>query len=150
MRMLNDAPWAYASSPEHDPALDPERLTGELSGEHSAILAIEGPDASRELIASAGIVRVSQPKSAHRARLWGVFVDPAHRGGGLGRAVVSAAVELARSWRGVDFVDLGVSENSPAAHALYETLGFQAWGREPESLQCGGRRYDEIFMTLRL
>ena len=32
----------------------------------------------------------------------------------------------------------------------YESLGFRAWGREPESLEVDGRRYDEIFLALRL
>ena len=63
---------------------------------------------------------------------------------------MTAAIEVARRWEGVDYLDLGVSENAPAAQALYESLGFRAWGREPESLEVDGRRYDEIFMSLRL
>ena len=68
----------------------------------------------------------------------------------MGRAVVCAAIDLARSWDGVDYVDLGVSENAPDARNLYERLGFVAWGREPESLQIDDRRFDEIYMCLRL
>jgi RimJ/RimL family protein N-acetyltransferase len=79
-----------------------------------------------------------------------VFVEPAYRGNGLGRAVVTAAIDLARSWPGVDYVDLGASERAPEAQCLYENLGFRAWGREPEATEIGGRRYDEIHMTLRL
>ncbi|HVY60236.1 MAG TPA: GNAT family N-acetyltransferase, partial [Planctomycetota bacterium] len=90
------------------------------------------------------------PKFAHRAKVWGVFVEPARRGRGLGKAVMASAIELARGWPGVDYVDLGVSENAPAARRLYEALGFREWGREPESTEHDGRRYDEVFMTLRL
>jgi L-amino acid N-acyltransferase YncA len=43
-----------------------------------------------------------------------------------------------------------VSENAPEAQRLYESLGFQQWGREPEATQHEGRRYDEIHMTLKL
>jgi ribosomal protein S18 acetylase RimI-like enzyme len=60
-----------------------------------------------------------------------------------------APLEGARGW-GVDYVDLGVSDNSPEALRLYESFGFRAWGREPEATEHNGRRYDEIHMTLRL
>jgi ribosomal protein S18 acetylase RimI-like enzyme len=79
-----------------------------------------------------------------------VFVEPDYRGRGLGRAVTSAAIAHARTWPGIDFIDLGVSENAPEALRLYESLGFTRWGREPEATQHEGRRYDEIHMTLRL
>lgn len=63
---------------------------------------------------------------------------------------MQAAIELARTWHGVDFLDIGVSENSPEAQRLYESLGFRAWGRQPEVTRFEQRRYDEIFMALRL
>jgi len=95
-------------------------------------------------------MRARSPKFAYRASIWGVFVEPAYRGNGLGRAVVTAAIDLARSWSGVDYVDLGASGAAPEAQRLYERLGFAAWGREPEATEIDGRRYDEIHMTLRL
>lgn len=158
-RMLLDAPWSFAASPDDDVALQPDRLAEYLGDAEKAIFAVEAPDVSSrmdefatgglpELVAAAGIMRATQRKFIHRARLWGVFVEPDHRGRGLGRLVVSAAIDLARSWPGVDYVDLGVSENAPQAQALYESLGFHAWGREPEATDHDGPRYDEIHMTL--
>ena len=72
------------------------------------------------------------------------------KGHGLGRAVTSAALELAKTWKGVTHIDVRVSENSPAALRIYQSLGFVEWGREPESTQHGGQRYDEIFLSLRV
>lgn len=159
-RMLLDSPWSFAASPDDDVALQQDQLAGYLGEMEKAIFAVEEPDISSgmrepagglpELVAAASIRRETQCKFRHRAGLWGVFVDPDHRVRGLGRVVVSAAVEVARSWPGVDYVDLGVSENAPAAQSLYESLGFRAWGREPEATEYDGRRYDEIHMTLRL
>lgn len=149
LRMLDDAPWAFSASPGDDEALDPARLATMFGEEHSATFAIESPE-RRELVAAASIRRGRPPKFAHRAGIWGVFIEPAHRGQGLGRAVVSAAIDLARTWPGVDFIDLGVSENSPEALRLYESLGFVPWGREPEATEHAGHRYDEIYMTRRL
>jgi ribosomal protein S18 acetylase RimI-like enzyme len=160
--MLADSPWAFAASPSDDSALDPGELARVLADEHEAIFAIAGledaerdpalgdPEAGACLVAAVGIVLVTTPKSRHRARIWGAFVDPAHRGRGLGRRVVTAAIARGREWAGVDFLDLAVSGNSPEAQRLYESLGFVAWGREPEAIEWAGQRHDEIYMTLRI
>jgi ribosomal protein S18 acetylase RimI-like enzyme len=52
-----------------------------------------------------------------------LYVVPARRGQGLGRALLTAAIELARE-RGADYMDLGTEETDRAARALYESLGF--------------------------
>jgi ribosomal protein S18 acetylase RimI-like enzyme len=52
-----------------------------------------------------------------------LYVVPERRGHGLGRALMEAAIELARQ-NGADHMDLGTSEDDVAARALYESLGF--------------------------
>ncbi len=52
-----------------------------------------------------------------------LYVVPDRRGQGLGRALMEAAIELARR-EGADHMDLGTSEDDVAARALYESLGF--------------------------
>ena len=52
-----------------------------------------------------------------------LYVVPDRRGQGLGRALMEAAIELARQ-KGADHMDLGTSEDDVAARALYESLGF--------------------------
>ena len=53
-----------------------------------------------------------------------LYVAPGRRGQGLGRALMEAAIELARR-EGADHMDLGTSEDDIAARALYESLGFR-------------------------
>ena len=52
-----------------------------------------------------------------------LYVAPGHRGHGLGRALMEAAIDLARR-EGADEMHLGTSEDDVAARALYESLGF--------------------------
>ena len=52
-----------------------------------------------------------------------LYVVPERRGHGLGRALMEAAIELARQ-NGADHMDLGTAEDDVAARALYESLGF--------------------------
>jgi GNAT superfamily N-acetyltransferase len=52
-----------------------------------------------------------------------LYVVPSRRRQGLGRALMEAAIELARR-EGADRMDLGTSDADVAARALYERLGF--------------------------
>src|SRR5690606_23397270 len=115
-RMLDDSPWAFSASPEDDRALDLAALKEQLGEQEFAIVGVEATPGG-ELAAVTGVVRARERKFAHRAIIWGVFVAPEHRGRGLGRAVMTAAIDLARSWPGVDYVDLAVSVRSPEAQA---------------------------------
>jgi hypothetical protein len=47
-------------------------------------------------------------------------------------------------------VFLSASENAPNAIRLYESLGFRAWGTEPDGLRTGGRSYSEVHLRLDL
>lgn len=142
--MLREAPWAFASDVETDVAQDPARFARRLTREGHSILAIE--DESGELVAAAGVVRRPKRKLAHRAEIWGVYVLPTFRGRGLGKRVVRAAMETGLSWEGVTSISLSMSERS-AARGVYESLGFLAWGVEPDVLRWEGRSYDEIHMV---
>jgi len=52
-----------------------------------------------------------------------LYVRPERRREGLGKALMEAAMEHARS-RGADHIDLGTGEQDVGARALYERLGF--------------------------
>jgi ribosomal protein S18 acetylase RimI-like enzyme len=60
-----------------------------------------------------------------------LYVVPARRGHGLGRALMLTAIEHARE-RGADHMDLGTGEQDVAARALYESLGFDNREGKPD------------------
>lgn len=60
-----------------------------------------------------------------------LYVVAQRRGRGLGRALMNAAIELARS-EGADYMDLCTSEGDVAARALYESLGFSNREASPD------------------
>jgi len=155
--MLNDSPWAYYRSPQEDPGCKAELVENELSTvDRYAIAGAFTNDAASRLVAAAGILRSGSQKTAHRATVWGVYTSPPHRGRGLGRAVVSAAIDCALAWRrgpgspAIEAVTLGVSERSTAARALYTAMGFVAWGAEPDAVRIGTERYAETHMHMDL
>lgn len=148
--MLADSPWSFASSPGHDKGADVAGMRASLALPGFAVVAVRDPEAPERLLAAAGIIREDQPKRHHLALIWGVYVTPAARRRGLGKAVVEAAVETARGWPGVAGVNLALNQTSPGAKALYESLGFVAWGVEPDALRINGETSTETHLHRRL
>jgi ribosomal protein S18 acetylase RimI-like enzyme len=60
-----------------------------------------------------------------------LYVVPDRRGQGLGRALMEAAIELARK-EGADHMELGTSEDDVAARSLYESLRFSNREGKPD------------------
>lgn len=151
LEMLAESPWAFGSSPGQDRGSDPEHMRRVLSGgptlEHAVIGAAEGDG---RLVSVAGVMRETALKRRHIASIFGVYTTPSARGRGLGRQVVATALHLARSWAGVEWAQLSVSERGAAAQRLYASLGFVAWGTEPDALRVDGVGYAETHMCVRL
>lgn len=143
--MLVDTPWAFSASPESEVGSVAERVVESLGRPGFAIVGAFEPEG---LLAVAGLDREKKPKRAHVAWIWGVYTLSAARGRGLGRAVMDGAIQEACSWAGVARVQLSVSERSREARALYESLGFESWGVEPDALRVDGRAYQETHMSL--
>lgn len=106
-----------------DPAPPPSWLADRFrallgGGDTAALLAGPGPDGVAVLR-----FRPAIWTDALECYLAELYVAPAHRGRGLGRALLEAAIALARQ-RGADRMDLGTSETDTAARALYESVGF--------------------------
>jgi ribosomal protein S18 acetylase RimI-like enzyme len=60
-----------------------------------------------------------------------LYVAPRERGKGLGRALMEAALELAKK-RGADYMELNTAETDETARRLYESLGFTNREGSPE------------------
>lgn len=146
LRMLRDEPWAFVGTEDNDGFLDVAVAAQRLGERENDIVAAEDPVTPGRLIASAGVRREPWAKLRHRALIWGVFVEASFRGRGLGSRVVTEALEVARSWAGVEAATLSVSERTPGAQRMYERLGFEAWGREPDAVRWSGGSASEIHM----
>jgi GNAT superfamily N-acetyltransferase len=70
-------------------------------------------------------------KAALDCYLEELYVVPDRRGQGIGRALMNAAMDLARE-RGAADMHLGTGEDDLAARALYESLGFSNREGKPD------------------
>ncbi|MGH9203991.1 MAG: GNAT family N-acetyltransferase [Vicinamibacterales bacterium] len=143
---LDREPSAFLSSPEDDRALDPAFVREAFQNISQATFGAFAPD----LVGIVGIGRDSHRKAAHKAHVWGLYVKASQLRTGVGRLLMITALRFARKLPGVTHVHLGVAEsNAPAVH-LYESLGFVAWGMEPDALQIDGGLIAERHMVLDL
>jgi ribosomal protein S18 acetylase RimI-like enzyme len=92
------------------------RLLGE--GEITVLLAGEGPVGLALLRFRPGLW-----STGLEAYLQELYVVPSLRGRGIGRALLTRAIELSRE-RGADGIDLNTGETDTAARGLYESMGF--------------------------
>jgi ribosomal protein S18 acetylase RimI-like enzyme len=90
-----------------------------LEGDDAVILLCgSGPDGFAQIR-----FRWSVYTGALDAYLEELYVVPAKRGQGLGRALLEAAMDAARG-QGAEHMELGTSEDDVAARGLYESAGF--------------------------
>jgi ribosomal protein S18 acetylase RimI-like enzyme len=115
----------------------------------SAGQVVFGAFAGEELVAIAGLRREALAQTAHKATVWGVFVQPQWRKAGIARQLLLRAQQHARE-TGVLQLQLSVNAANERAKNLYASLGFQAYGLEPRCMQVGDTFYDELHMWLRL
>ncbi|MBL8745994.1 MAG: N-acetyltransferase [Phycisphaerae bacterium] len=148
--MLEDSPFSFVGAPGDDRGLDVAFVREQIASGTAAYFGADDPADPSRLIAVALIVREPRAKMRHRATIISVYVTPRARGRGLGRAVVSACIEEARRWPGVEIVALGVWSRAPTARRLYESLGFTAWGVQPDSVRINGVSDDEVYMQRRV
>jgi ribosomal protein S18 acetylase RimI-like enzyme len=93
--------------------------------------------------------RYAKDTVAVNAEVLQVMVHPDARGRGLARRLVAALVEDARARR-VETLTLDVRGNNHAAMALYESLGFEVYGRLPDFVAVGDERWDRVLYRLDL
>ena len=86
---------------------------------------------------------------AHSADIEKVMAHPSARGLGLGRLIVTALIDNARDAQ-LETLALSVRGNNLGAIELYEQLGFREWGRQPNVIEVGNERYDDVRMALDL
>jgi len=96
------------------------------AGEMTVLLAGEGPDAL-SLIRFRPSVWTGGPE----AHLQELYVVPALRGRGIGRALLEATIATAGA-AGASGIDLNTGETDTAARALYESMGFTNREGSPE------------------
>ena len=102
-------------------------------------------EAGGNVVGSAGIWCIrDREKIRHRAG-FGISVDEAYWSLGIGRALTEACIECARA-AGYKQLELDVLADNERAHALYRSLGFVDYGRNPRGINLRTSGYHELVL----
>ena len=109
-----------------------------------------GAFAGDALVGSVGLEFETRDKTRHKSLLFGMFIQPGHRGLGLGKGLVEAALDHARMRPGSVVVQLTLTGGNDTAQRLYESCGFATYGIEPMGLFSDGVFRSKVHMWRRL
>ena len=86
---------------------------------------------------------------ANESHILNVCVTPGEQGRGHGRRLVMRLLDIAR-WQRSERVYLEVRPSNPHAIALYDSIGFNEFGRRPNYYPARKGREDALVMAMEL
>ncbi len=151
LHSLHESPHAFTNSYEEFTRRSPESIAQRFRDQaNSATNFTLGAFEDDRLVGMIAFFREEAVKLRHKGYLVSMYVAPEYRGRGIARALLLDAIERARQQPELVQLLLGVVETQTTAKHLYETLGFQVYGREPHAVKIGDEYFDEEFMLLKL
>jgi ribosomal protein S18 acetylase RimI-like enzyme len=148
IQAVSECPTAFVSSVAEEEAMSVEKVQARIT--ETDMVCVFGAFSDTDLVGVTGIRREPREKVRHKAMLFGVYVRPEWRKHGVGRQLVARALDHARGWAGITQVFLVVNAENVPAQKLYESFGFEQYGREPGYINLNGVLHDNIFMWRRV
>jgi ribosomal protein S18 acetylase RimI-like enzyme len=145
LRDIDAATWTADVSPTPPPSAE-AAFFGERTAPADVLVAQTGL-----VIAGYAALGQSLPLASHShvLEIRGLAVHPAHQRCGVGRQLVRACIEEARS-RGARKLSLRVLGGNAGARRLYDWCGFAVEGVLREEFFLGGRYVDDVLMACML
>ncbi|WP_102273016.1 GNAT family N-acetyltransferase [Cytobacillus massiliigabonensis] len=142
---LQKHPSAFASSYEEE-----KDRSAEFYGErfHSEESFTFGAFEEEKLIGSVTLLRETKLKLKHRALIVAMYVSEETRRRGVGKALISAALEKAKEIEGIEQIYLAVESTNEPAKNLYLSFGFEVFGKDRRAIKIEDNYYDEEHMVL--
>ena len=106
-------------------------------------------DDFENLVGFIGFRRESSLRLNHNGFIWGLYVSQKARGDNLGKALIRQTLKEASQISGIKQVKLQLEAENSRAKELYESFGFEVWGREPSAVRVEAVYYDDYHMILR-
>jgi ribosomal protein S18 acetylase RimI-like enzyme len=147
LESLESEPFAFGKAVEEHRAMPVETIVlrfRDTAGGNFTLGAFEDGN----LVGMMTFVRDTGVKDGHKGRIYGVYVTSAHRGSGVGGALLDTLLERAKRDATLEQILLAVATVQTAARQLYRSRGFVSFGIEPNALKIGATYIDEDHMIL--
>ena len=131
----------YLLSYPEENSMDPEQEAKTESGNEIELVAeIEG-----QIVGTAGIERIGAKEKVRHRAAFGISVDQAYWGLGVGRALTEACIACAKR-AGYAQLELDAVAENKRALALYESVGFVEYGRNPRGFHSRLTGWQELVL----
>jgi ribosomal protein S18 acetylase RimI-like enzyme len=147
LESLQNFPLAFATSYQESLNDVDEKwmnyIKSSLENKESIMLCAFSED---KIVGSVTVIWSNRIKTKHVAQLVGMFVSPEFQRQGIGKKLVSEAIEELRKLSQFIKVKLDVVSENDKAIKLYENAGFKKVGELHKELFIDGKYYDLITM----
>ena len=146
LRAYADAPDAFTATVAERAPLPLDWWAARVADHPDPTELAYGAFVGGRLAGVAGLRFEQRERTRHKATLFGMYVAPACRGRGIGRALVEAVLTHAQAAPRTRVVQLRVTASNAPALRLYASCGFRPFGTEPYALQAGERFLSVVHM----
>ena len=138
--VMETIPTLISESPEFT-----EKVCAGFGANDQKLCAVLDTEKGEKLIGFAALHLTEKPRVRHTASV-SIIIDAEYQNMGLGRALLSALLELADKWLMLVRVELEVQAQNEKAIHLYESLGFVKEGLLKYAFMQDGRYTDIVVM----
>lgn len=103
-----------------------------------------------ELIGVVTLLHEQAEKIQHRSNIFAMYVTPKKQQLGVGKALMTEAINKAKSLDIIEKINLSVMASNEKAKGLYLKLGFKVFGVEEKAMKINGIYYTDEHMVLHL
>ncbi|WP_374711653.1 GNAT family N-acetyltransferase [Symbiobacterium terraclitae] len=128
------------------PHTTPESWRKRLEGNDPNYDYVLVAEVDGKVVGNLGLHRSRRPRNAHVAVL-GISVHDAYQGRGIGKALLTAAIDAADRWLNILRIELEVYTDNERAIKLYESFGFVIEGRKRMNAFRDGQYVDSYVMA---
>lgn len=131
-------PEENSSTPEQEAAFLKDKT--ESADEIEIIAEVAG-----RVVGTAGIEHVGRKEKVRHRAEFGISVDSAYWGLGIGRALTEGCIECAKK-AGYAQIELEVVAGNANAISLYQSMGFAEYGRNPRGFRSRLTGWQELVL----
>jgi GNAT superfamily N-acetyltransferase len=142
-RGLNEEPASFRVSARDDDNLGQAFWANRLATDIVLGVRNEG-----SLVAIGGLGRFVGEKLQHKGLIWGMYIVPSARGGGVSDVLISGLIDAAKGY--VSQLQLTLMATNERARRYYERYGFVHYATEPGSVMTPDGPADEALMWRRV
>ncbi len=144
LEALKEEPLSYLATFDEKKNDPPEKWQESLSGKGILLFA----KTDDRLIGMVGAFRETNPRLAHIATVWGVYVNKNYRGQGIGKQLLETILKEVATLPGIEKIKITVNADKIVPYNLYKSVGFREVGREEKEVKIGDQYFDEILFEM--